>query len=103
MIEQVIRLGRVQPEGQTGRPRPILLKLASKTEKWSELKNARKLKYASKDEFKKAIISPDLTVEERRHDEELRDKLWQRRSLREEGRFINHQQWRTEAKTFFTN
>ena len=28
-IEQVIRLGRVQPEDQTGRPRPILVKLAS--------------------------------------------------------------------------
>ena len=31
-IEQVIRLGRVQPEDQTGRPRPILVKLASKME-----------------------------------------------------------------------
>ena len=40
-IEQVIRLGRVQPERQTGRPRRILIKLVSKTEKWS-LKNALK-------------------------------------------------------------
>ena len=37
-IEQVIRLGRVQSEDQTVRQRPILVKLASKTEKWSVLK-----------------------------------------------------------------
>ena len=44
-IELVIRLGRVQPEDQTGRPRQIVVKLASKTEKWSVLKNARVLIY----------------------------------------------------------
>ena len=74
-------MGRVQPvpEDQTGRPRPILVKLASKTEKWSVLKNAKKLKYAARDEFKKAIISPDLTAEERRHEKELKERLWQKR------------------------
>ena len=28
----------------------------------------KKLKYAARDEFKKAIIAPDLTAEERRHE-----------------------------------
>ena len=68
---QVARLGRQQNEGS--RPRPLLVKLRNGVEKWNILRNARKLKDTEVEEFKKVIITPDMTEKEIKQDKELRD------------------------------
>ena len=83
---QVVRLGRQQSEGN--RPRPLLVKLVDGGEKWNILKNARKLKNTEVEEFKKVIITPDMTEKERKQDKELRDELWEKRRAGEEGWYI---------------
>ena len=70
LIGQVVRLGRQQNEGN--RPRPLLVKLVNGGKKWNILRNARKLKDTEVEEFKKVIITPDMTEKERKQDKERR-------------------------------
>ena len=52
------------------------MKLVNGGEKWNILRNARKLKDTEVEEFKKVIITPDMTERERKQDKKLRDELW---------------------------
>ena len=71
-IVKCIRLGK-KTENQ--RPRPILVKLNSKHEKWLVLKNAKNLKKYQYSTMNKVSITPDLTVKEREQDKKLRLEL----------------------------
>jgi len=87
-IEKLIRLGRMERNNNlVNKPRPLLVKFKNVNEKWNVLKNARQLKTAP-EEFKRAIIAPDLTKEEREKDKNLRLELKTRRDQGEKDIYI---------------
>jgi FtsZ-binding cell division protein ZapB len=87
-IEKVIRLGKVQNDGERERPRPILVKLEESKVKWEILKKARELRNANLEVHRETIIAPDLTPRERERDRELREELMQKRRCGESGWYI---------------
>ena len=84
-IEKVIRLGKINTENK---PRPLLVKLKNKIDKYRLLGKAKNLKYC-RDELKKVIVAPDLTLKEREHDRKLRNELKQKREAGENNWFIH--------------
>ena len=73
----IARLGR---DAKTdGKPRPIKLELESEAEKFRILKKASKIKSTNIEEFKKIIISGDITLKQRELDKNLREELKERR------------------------
>ena len=61
------------------KPRPIKIELESEGEKYKNLKRARKIKETSVEEFRKVIISGDMTNHQRELDKILREELKERR------------------------
>ena len=94
-IEKVVRLGKRynrDEEVQRLRPRPMLVKLSTKEEKFDILKNAKNLARTQDEVMKKVIITPDRTKKEQEKDKELRNELKRRREAGETGWFIQRGQ-----------
>ena len=85
-MEKVIRLGRYN---ENNKPRPILVKLSGKQDKFRLLGKAKNLKNCENQELKKVIVAPDLTAKEREADKKLRDELKVRRERGENGLYIH--------------
>lgn len=83
-IEKVIRLGK---RNNNGKPRPILVKFTNKNDKYKILTKTKNLKNAPEN-MKKVIITPDLTLNERKLDKELRLKLKEKRENGENDWYI---------------
>lgn len=79
-MAKVIRLGKIiqERENNPPRPRPLLVKFESTSDRWNLLKNARNMKDISED-LQRVNIAPDLNKEEREKDKKLRDELKHRR------------------------
>lgn len=86
-IRTVTRMGRNVIEG---RNRPILVKLTEEHEKWTIIKNAKRMK-DEQDPIKKRIgIALDLTAKQREEDRLLKQELHERRSRGETGLYIKN-------------
>ena len=86
-IMKVIRLGT--RNNDQIRPRPVLVKLANKSEKWHVIKNVKNLKYAD-DNMKQVSITPDYTKEEQQKQKELYEQIKVKRSNGEYNWFIKN-------------
>ena len=88
-IEKTVRLGRryAGEESQRQRPRPMLVKLRNKEDKFGILKNAKALARAN-EEMRKIVITPDRTKKEQEKDRELRNELRIKRESGETGWYI---------------
>ena len=89
---KLFRLGnKINP----GKIRPVKLEMAKEEDKYSILKGAGKIRNIEDEEFKKIIISSDLTLKQRELDRILRDELKVRRQAGEtnikikNGRIVN--------------
>ena len=73
-----------------GRVRPLLVKPKGKHEnlRGEMLRNAKKLRNTTKEQLKKIIITPDMTVKEREISRKLREDLRIRREAGEENLVI---------------
>ena len=92
-IVETVRLGKKQVlDGEENKLRPILVKLTETHVKWNILKNAKKIKYTEKEEYKKVFIAPDLTLKERKINKELREQLQEKRNKGEKGWYIKNGQ-----------
>lgn len=86
-ITTLYRLGKKNRENDSGKPRPLLVKLERTEQKWNILKNAKNLA-REEGELKRCIIAPDLTRKEREIDFRLRTELRRKRENGESGWFI---------------
>ena len=98
----VTRLGKNM--NVEGRPRPIKLDLENEWEKFNILKRAGKIKTINTEEFRKIILSADLTMKQRELDRNLREELKERRMKGEinikikNGRIIREEQGNSETQ-----
>ena len=87
-----------------GKPRPIKLDLENEGEKFNILKKAGKIKAVNTEEFRKIILSGDLTLKQRELDRNLREELKERRMNGERnikiknGRIIRAEQGNAETQ-----
>ena len=91
---KIMRLGRkVSPEGRDDmnrkKGRPMMVVLDSVWTKSNILRNAKKIRFASDEAFRRMVVAPDLTKEERVKDKALRDELRERRATGETDIFIS--------------
>ena len=81
-----------------GRVRPLLVKGKQEKLRGQMLRNAKKLRNTTKEQLKKIIITPDMTVKEREISRKLREDLRIRREAGEEnlvirrGKIVNRMQ-----------
>ena len=74
-----MNLARLGKRLDTEKPRPIKIELENEGEKFKILKKAGKIKEIDVEEFKKIIISSDMTIKQRELDKILREELKERR------------------------
>ena len=73
----IARLGR---DAKTdGKPRPVKVELENEAEKYKILKKASNIRSTNVEEFKKIVISGDMTLKQRELDKNLREELKERR------------------------
>ena len=86
-IVEVVRIGKHERNRnnnvqERSKPRPLLVKLENRHQKYEILKNAKKLSRESDDKYRRIYIGPDQTQAERESSNRLRGEL---RRRREEG------------------
>ena len=86
-INKVICLGKSNPD--SNKPRPLLVKLATASQKWNIIKNAKNLKDAANG-MNKVGIAPDYSENERIKQKSLLKQLNQKRLLGENDWFIHN-------------
>lgn len=65
-ITKVVRLGKPNSGSRNrSRPRPLLVIMSAEREKWTVIKNAKKLKHETNPVKRRLRIVPDMTVKER--------------------------------------
>lgn len=87
-MTNVIRLGKITPDQQNEKPRPILVKFQNSRQKWNILKNAKNLKGYENNGMNRISIVPDLTIKEREIDRKLRNDLKAKKDMGENDWYI---------------
>ena len=82
---KITRAGRPRTDGK---PRPIIIELATEQEKWNFIKKANSIRYREIEELKNIYIKPDLTKTQRQEDSKLREELKTRRAKGEDNLII---------------
>ena len=79
--------GRI-PSNSNNKPAPLLVRMRTAGQKWAIIGQAKKLRYA-REEARRIMILPDLTIEEREIDRRLREELKLRREKGEKDIYIS--------------
>ena len=100
-----MNLARLGKKLNIEKPRPIKIELENEGEKFKILKKAGRIRETDVEEFKKIIISGDMTIKQRELDKILREELKERRQKGERnikiknGRIVTTTEQKNEAST----